>query len=99
MDTLFTIILVTVLLFYLLRLVGRWALRYFIAKKQREFSERFSGNYGGGEYRRGQQGAQESEKKRKEGEVTVHHTERVEKKVSSSVGDYVDFEEVEEGKS
>lgn len=99
MDTLLTVILVTVALFYLLRIVGGWALRYWIRKKQRQFSQQFGGDGAGGDSRSfggySRRGAGDKREKTPEGQVTIHKVKEVEKRVSRNVGDYVEFEEVD----
>lgn len=100
-----TIILFIFLGFWLLGLVGRWSLRWWLAKKQREFQEQFgggqqtgtAGEHGGwrGFYTNfgGKNAA--GRKKKREGEVTVTRTVRQsEYQVRKGVGDYVEYEEV-----
>lgn len=88
---------IVVLSFWLFGLIIRWLLRRWIAKKQREFSERFGGGqFGGtGSASRSGTGSARRNNNNKEGEISVHQTAPVEKKVSKAVGDYVEFEEIE----
>ena len=87
--------------FYLLGVIGRWALRSWVRREQRKF-ERSGGNPAGGFYRTytwgtgtGQREAQQPP--RQEGEVTVRRTHAEEKKVDRTIGDYVEYEDVEVG--
>lgn len=96
MEVLLTIILVAVGIFYLLGFIGRMVLRYWVRRKQREFSEQFGGSPFGQAGGFGQQSSrQRQQKKKPEGEVSVQQTRKVEKRVSKDVGDYVDYEDVE----
>lgn len=112
METFLTVILIIFVGFWLLGLIGKWLLRYWITKKQREFQQQFGsdsttgsntgGAFGGrgfrGFYTFGGTSEQETrQKKRPEGEVTVTQQEiRTEYQVDKSVGEYVEFEEVEQ---
>lgn len=60
-------------------------------RKQREFSQRFGEGrqYGAGS------GRPDRRAGRKEGEINVQRTAPEDKKVSKTVGEYVEFEEVE----
>jgi len=59
-------------------------------RKQREFAERFGGQFGSN----AQAGGHSNEPNaRPEGDVDVRQTARIEKKVNRNVGDYVEFEE------
>ena len=80
------VILIIILAFWLLGVIGRWLLRLWLLRKQREFAERFGGNAHAGGYHNGP-------KARPEGDVDVRQTARIEKKVNRNVGDYVEFEE------
>ena len=85
-----TIILFLFLGFWLLSVIGRLSLRWWIAKKQREFQEQFGG--GGAA---GGTGDRSRRKRRREGEVTVTRTVRQsEYQVRKGVGDYVEYEEI-----
>lgn len=107
METFLTIILFIFVGFWLLGLVGQWMLRWWIARKQREFQQQFGsdgtsagGSFGNGPFRGfyanfGKTTA-DSRKKKKEGEVTVTRTTRYsEYQVGKGVGEYVEYEEVE----
>lgn len=83
-------IFITVVVIWLVGLLGRWFLRWWLVKKQRELSERFGGGAG---QTRGRGAARRGN--RPEGDVSVRQTAPVQKKVNKSVGDYVEFEEVE----
>ncbi|MCH5306074.1 MAG: hypothetical protein J1E79_06285 [Rikenella sp.] len=108
MELFLTVILFLFLGFWLLGVIGRWSLRWWLAKKQREFQERFGGagsasgggSFGDGPFRGfyanfGGKSGGTGRKKRREGEVTVTRTERQsEYRVRQGVGDYVEYEEV-----
>lgn len=104
METFLTVILFIFVGFWLIGIIGRWTLRWWIARKQREFQQQFGGDgkstggaFGNGAFRGfyanfGGNGR----KKRNEGEVTVTRTtRRSEYQVSKGVGEYVEYEEVE----
>ncbi|WP_295939546.1 DUF4834 family protein [uncultured Alistipes sp.] len=75
----------------LLALVFRWR----INKVRRHMEEQFGQGYGGQGF--GSPFAGEQSQRQREGEVKVHKTsETPEKRVSKSVGDYVEFEETKE---
>ena len=74
--------------FHLFRLISRlvmpYVLRFFMKKAQRNFKQKF-----------GQQRHQAPPKK--EGEVSVDYSSQKERKTTTtSIGEYVDFEEVED---
>ncbi len=78
---------------YLLGFLGRLWLRWFVAKKQREFAE--GKNPGGFFYGTSFGGNNNKTKTKKEGEINVEQLKKpTEKKVKEKVGDYVDFEEL-----
>lgn len=87
MEGFITFLFITALVIYLIRLAVPALLRWWIAKKQREFA----GQFGTG----GQQSGSYSSTRRKarEGEISVQQTVPSKKKVSKDVGDYVEFEE------
>lgn len=89
MGEFFSFIFISILVIWILGQVGKFFARRWIARKQREFAEQFGGAPAGG------QGRGSTRRSRREGEVSVQQTMPVEKKVSKSVGDYVEFEEVE----
>ncbi len=107
METFLTVILFIFVGFWLLGQIGRWTLRWWIARKQKEFQQQFGGDgkatggtFGNGAFRGfytqfGNNGGNNARKKR-EGEVTVtHNTRQSEYQVGKSVGEYVEYEEVE----
>lgn len=86
-------ILFAILGFYLLGYLGRLLLRIWIRRQQKKF-----GNDPGAFYRTYTWGAgqrKEQHAERKEGEIFVDQSLKTEKKVKGSVGDYVEYEEVE----
>ncbi|WP_298064359.1 hypothetical protein [uncultured Rikenella sp.] len=103
METFLTVILFLFVVFWLLGLFGRWTLRWWIARKQREFQQQFGsdgkatgGTFGDGSFRGFYANFGGSRKKKREGEVTVTHTNRhSEYQVGKSVGEYIEYEEVE----
>lgn len=97
MKAFLTFILITVLVMYLIGIIGRWWLRKWIYRKQREFENRFGNTGGYRQYTWTQGGPGKDGKVKEEGEVKVQKTTHAHKKVSGCVGDYVDYEEVETG--
>ena len=89
-----TILFFIVVGIYLMGLVGRLALGYWLRKKQREFAE--SGQARG--YSRNYTwGGRKASRSRAEGDVTVQQTQASpRKKINKNVGDYVDYEEIKE---
>lgn len=93
-------ILSVIIGFYILGFFGRIALGLWIRKKQKEFSQN-GGAQGGfrtyywGTGRAGSASRQRSDDSAAEGEVTIKQTHQEEKKVNSKIGDYVDYEEVD----
>jgi hypothetical protein len=83
------IIGIIILSLWLLGQLGRWWLRRWVARNQQEFARRF------GAMPNERQGGPRRTKTKKEGEVRVEQTVRMEKRVNERVGDYVEFEEVE----
>jgi len=85
-------VLYTVLFFVLLALAAAVALGYRLHRLRRDVEDQmrggnpFSGNAG------------TAGSGQREGEVSVHRTQPQEKKINSDVGDYVDFEEVDDRK-
>ena len=105
METFFTFLLFVFVGLWLLGVISRWLLRGWIARKQREFQQQFGGtstsdSRSGSGFRGfySQFGHSTQQRKRgKEGEVTVTHTtRRSEYEVGKGVGEYVEFEEVEQ---
>lgn len=87
-----TVLFFIIVGFYLLGLLGRLALSYWIRKKQREFAE---GGSPGGFSRTYAWGGRRSPRPRPEGDVSVQQTEASpQKKINKNVGDYVDYEEI-----
>lgn len=105
MEAFFTFLLFTFVGLWLLGVIGRWLLRDWIARKQREFQQQFGGDPASEDNRRGgfrgfysPFGNTAHQRKRgKEGEVTVtQNTRRSQYEVGKGVGEYVEFEEVEQ---
>lgn len=101
MEGFITFIFFTIVGFYVLGLLGKLFLRYWIKKKQREFQERFGQQGQGGAYGRtytwGFDGnnRQQQKSSQNEGDVTVENiSNNSEKRISKDVGEYVDYEEV-----
>ena len=92
MEGFLTFIFFTIVGIWLLGQIGRLLIRRWILKKQREFAEQFGAGAAGG-YNAGA-GAGRA-KNRREGEVHVQQTDGGGRKVNRSVGEYVEFEEVE----
>lgn len=80
-------------LIFALSLLFRWRIR----RVQRQMEEQFgAGGFGGAGFG-GARGARTESRREQEGEVRVYRTsETPEKRVSESVGDYVEFEETKE---
>ncbi|MFI3330703.1 MAG: DUF4834 family protein [Rikenellaceae bacterium] len=81
--------------FYILGLLGRLWLRWFIAKKQKEFAQGkqskgfyYSTSFGG------KNNNNNKTNTKKPGEINIEQIKTTEKKVNTKVGDYVDYEEV-----
>ena len=74
-----------VLIIVILLLIGWWHLNRLRKEAERQFGAR--GQYGRGYDQRGG---------KKEGDVTVEYRDAHEKRVNERVGDYVDFEEIDE---
>ncbi len=86
------IIFYIILTVYILGFLGRLWLRWFIAKKQREFNQ--GKNTGGFFYSSSFGGNQSKTNTKKEGEINVEQVQQpTQKKVKEKVGDYVDYEE------
>ena len=87
----------TVLAFYILGWIGRLLFGWWLRKKQRQMEEQL-GQAGGYSYKKYNFGGKRGNARgstRPEGEVVVETAAAPEKKVNRSVGEYVDFEEVE----
>lgn len=88
----------------LLVLLGVVLFRWRIRKMQRQMEEQFGQGFGRQQQGYGSPfgssfGRQRAARQEREGEVRVHKTsETPEKRVSSDVGDYVDFEETKDPK-
>lgn len=108
MEVFLSIIICTVLGFWLLGIVTRWLLRYWIIKKQREMAQKFgsqggfesfgSGNfqgfYGFGQQNQASGQDNKSDNKKEEGKVTIQQTQKREGyTVNRKIGEYVEFEE------
>lgn len=80
-------------LIFALSLLFRWRIR----RVQRQMEEQFGAGGFGGVGFGGARGARTESRREQEGEVKVYRTsETPEKRVSESVGDYVEFEETKE---
>ncbi len=73
------IFLIIILSIWLLGKLGRWWLRRVVERRMQG----------------GHPGRRQERRSRPEGQVSVERTIRMEKRVNSNVGDYVEFEEVE----
>lgn len=93
MEGFLTFILIAILSFYVLGQVGKWMLRRWVARKQREMGEMFGAD--GGAFRQYTRGGNGRREAKREGEVEVQRPVQPEKKVGKNVGDYVEYEEVE----
>ena len=89
MESFLKFILITIFVFWLIGILGRVLFRAWVRRKQREY-EQFMG---GAQQRQQRQGGHT---RNNEGEVSIHRTAAPERTIDRSVGDYVDFEEVEE---
>ena len=88
MEAFLSVIFIIIIGFYLAGMLGRWLLRYWITKKLGNM-QGFGGNPGG-------RNAERDGECRKEGEVHIDRRRASAKRVSSQVGDYVDYEEVKD---
>ena len=85
MQTLFLILLIYLFLKYLGRILAPILLKRFAIKMQDRFGQQFN-----------QQNHNQQPPKQQEGKVTLEKTKTSIKSKSDNLGDYVDFEEVEE---
>lgn len=86
-----SVIFIIVLGFYVLGILGRLWLRWWILRKQKEFAEGSAGGF----YSYGSRSHQKKRSGGREGDVTVEKMPGAgSKRVSGNVGDYVEFEEV-----
>jgi len=91
-------LLYTIIGFWLLGIISKWALRAFILRKQRQMEEQFGSGGGGfsgfGGFGRG---GSHANTRKSEGEVTIEQTEVRQDgyTVNKKIGEYVEFEEVE----
>lgn len=99
-----SVILTIVIGFWLLGIIGRLLLRFWVGRMQRRMQQG-GGGAGGGAFNYGPfKGfytsygsagtSAQSKDKRKEGEVTVETTGQTKSHNHKDIGDYVDFEEV-----
>ncbi len=88
MEAFLSVVFIIIIGFYLAGLLGRWLLRYWITKKLGNMQ-----GFGGGS---GGRNAGRTDESRKEGEVRIDRRRASAKRVSSQVGDYVDYEEVKD---
>ncbi|MEN8187388.1 MAG: DUF4834 family protein [Bacteroidota bacterium] len=79
-------ILIIMLIYYGLKIVGRYLFPVFFKKMVKNVEKKV----------REQQGYQESEDKIKEGETVIDKKPRPNKESNKNVGEYVDYEEVDE---
>ncbi len=77
------------LIVYLFALAGKLLLKGFVNRRTREFAERYADA-------QRQQQKQQRQQRHREGEVTVERIEVKEKQVSRKVGEYVEYEEIEQ---
>ncbi len=100
LKSVFTVILYVILAFLLVGLVMFGSMAWRIRSVRNQMRDRFeSGNRASGsqESRRGGAWGGSSRGSSSEGEVKVHRTDRERRKrVRDNVGDYVDFEEVDD---
>ena len=85
MQTLFLILLIYLFFKYLGRILAPILLKRFATKMQDRFGQQFN-----------QQNHNQQSPKQQEGKVTLEKTKNSTKTKSDNLGDYVDFEEVEE---
>jgi hypothetical protein len=85
LKTLFLILLIYLFLKYLGRILAPILLKRFATKMQDRFGQQFN-----------QQNHNQQPPKQQEGKVTLEKTKTSTKTKSDNLGDYVDFEEVEE---
>ena len=91
-------ILLTIIVLYLLGWIGKKLLVWWLTRKQRQFTDQF-GQRGGFTYSWSSKygtGTRTKNTQNKEGEVHIKQTQTTQKKVSRTVGDYVEYEEVVE---
>lgn len=106
MEQFFSFILGTIIFFYLLGIVGKWLLRFWLERKIKQMQNGQGGSKGnfyykswGGNAGRASGGFNSntsgSRSSKNEGDVTISKNGADTKRVNSKVGDYVDFEEVD----
>lgn len=85
MIALLRFIFIFVIIYYLVRLVVRMFVPYLLKKGMSKMTEKYTKqqNFSG-------------QKQREEGSVTIQKNQETEKKVSSDLGEYVDYEEVKD---
>ena len=77
---------IVILIYYLLRLIGRYVMPYLISVFIRRAQDRMMGNDG-----------TQQKRAKKEGEVSIDSAPKKSTKASKeNLGDYVDFEEIED---
>ena len=81
----FWFFIILYLIKFLARIFAPILLRYFANKIQNRFHQQFSQNF-----------YNQQHTSKKEGEVTIEKNKDSEKKKASDVGEYVDFEEIED---
>jgi type II secretory pathway component PulL len=77
------ILAIIILVYYILKLIGRVVLPWFIKRQVNKFQERQASGYRN----------YHNEQKRREGEVTVQHQKRADNSKNRD-GEYVDYEEI-----
>ena len=85
MGAFFSFLLSTIIIVYLIGLVGRLVLRWWVQRKMRQMGADGSGYYGG-----------RRQPKTKEGTVKITQVTRETRAVDKNLGEYVDYEEIEE---
>lgn len=106
MEEVLGVIFSIILIFWVLGIIGRMFLRYWVVKKQRQMEQQMRDggaggsfqSFGGGNFRgfystfSGRPGEPQRSSK-PEGEVTIEKSEQT-KATNHKIGEYVDFEEV-----
>lgn len=93
MEGFLTFIIFLILGFYVLGFIGKLALKYYLKRMQKRFTNGNAGHYQQYTYNFG--GQKQSTEKHNEGDVFISQaSEPKEKKFKKDVGDYVDFEEI-----
>lgn len=96
MDTIITIALIFVGVYLFFNKLLPLILKFWIAKKMKEFGNNGGSTFYGTWGSAGQNSAGQTQQQPKEGEIHIEKNATPQKKVNSNVGDYVDYEEVKE---